>query len=120
MRLLGGAVMRHRTIAVEGRNGREAQRHEVGASGTRGAQLLIDRQLGNDLPAQVCVQPGEELAQGGAILLHGPANVHKIFHTLARLAQGGGVDPLDQFDARAQVFQQAAGNPRGVNQQPGS
>ncbi|MNP38697.1 hypothetical protein D3C76_1322300 [compost metagenome] len=117
MRLLGGTIMRHRAIAIESGNGRETQRHEIWAASTRGTQLLVNRQLGNHLPPQAGLEPGEELTQGGAVLLHDLADVHKVVVTFARLAQRGGVEPLDQHYPCRQVIQQAAGDPGRVHQQ---
>ncbi|MCY1435899.1 hypothetical protein D9M71_520090 [compost metagenome] len=57
----GRTVVRHGTVGIESGDGRKAQRHEAGATGTGSAELLIDGQLSNRLAPQRDLEPGEEL-----------------------------------------------------------
>jgi hypothetical protein len=64
-------------------------------------------------------QPGEEFAQGGAVLFHRGAHVDRVLLALARLGQRGRVDGFDDFDLGRNPLASAVGDAARVEQHDG-
>ena len=110
-------VVRHCAVGIERRDGGEAQADEVRTARPRSRQLHIDIDLAHHFASLGGLEPRKELAQRGAILLHGPSDMRQIGITLARFGQGRGIDAFHQPHTLAQMGQQATGDLGRIQQQ---
>ena len=92
--------------------GRRARRRDV----------AVDRHFGQRCSGRIgqrLLQPREELAQRGAVLLHRGADVACILLALLRFGEGGRIDGLDHPDFRRHALASAEGDAARIDQQGG-
>ena len=114
------AVVHDGAVGVEAGDRAEARAHKTRAARTRGRDLLVDGEFRDRRTAGIVqgrFQPGEEFAQGGAVLLHGGAHVGGFRFGLARLGKGGRVDRLDHAHRGRHGSAHAGGDAARVDQQ---
>src|SRR3546814_13000549 len=87
VRLGRGPVVRHGAIGIEAGDSGKAGAHIAGAARPRRGDLLVDGQLGDGGAAPRVFEPGEELAQRGAVVFHSLAPLGDLGIGLVRLEQ---------------------------------
>ena len=91
--------MWHCAVGIETGDGAETRADEVWLTGTRRADLFIDRDFGNAFLSECFIQPAEKFTQGGAILFHCFTDKLGFASSFTGFEKHGRIDCFNDFGA---------------------